>query len=78
MTGGQSAVRMNDRHRFPVGGLVEGSRATYQGTPLAVVEIRPTVFSFIAAGAIASRDRGELPVHELGHLGFCERVQTRL
>jgi hypothetical protein len=25
MTGGQSAVRMNDRHSFPVGGLVEPS-----------------------------------------------------
>ena len=32
MTGGQSAVRMNDRHSFPVGGLVELSRDTYQGT----------------------------------------------
>ena len=50
MTGGQSAVRMNDRHSFPVGGLVELSRATYQSTPLAVVGIRPTVFSFIGAG----------------------------
>jgi len=50
MIGGQSAVRMNDRHSFPVGGLVELSRATYQSTPLAVVEIRPTVFSFIGAG----------------------------
>jgi cyclase len=50
MTGGPSAVRMNDRHSFPVGGLVELSRATYQSTPLAVVEIRPTVFSFIGAG----------------------------
>jgi metallo-beta-lactamase superfamily protein len=50
MTGGQSAVRMNDRHSFPVGGLVELSRATYQSTPLAVVEIRPKVFSFIGAG----------------------------
>ena len=50
MTGGQSAVRINDRHSFPVGGLVELSRATYQSTPLAVVEIRPTVFSFIGAG----------------------------
>jgi len=50
MTRGQSAVRMNDRHSFPVGGLVELSRATYQSTPLAVVEIRPLVFSFIGAG----------------------------
>ena len=50
MTAGQSAVRMNDRHSFPVGGLVELSRATYQSTPLAVVEIRPLVFSFIGAG----------------------------
>jgi hypothetical protein len=41
MTGGQSAVRMNDRHSFPVGGLVELSRATCQSTPLAVVEISP-------------------------------------
>jgi len=41
---------MNDRHSFPVGGLVELSQATYQGTPLAVVEIRPKVFSFIGAG----------------------------
>jgi hypothetical protein len=47
MTGGQSAVRMNDRHSFPAGGLVELSRATYQSTPLAVVETRPTVFSFL-------------------------------
>jgi hypothetical protein len=39
MTGGQSAVRMNDRGSFPPGGLVELSRATYQSTPLAVVEI---------------------------------------
>ena len=54
MIGGQSAVRMNDRHGFPVGGLVELSRATYQSTPLAVVEIRSTVFSFIGA---TSRDR---------------------
>ena len=54
MIGGQSAARMNDRHSFPVGGLVELSRATYQSTPLAVVEIRPTVFSFIGA---TSRDR---------------------
>jgi len=45
MTGGQSAVRINDRHSFPLGGLVELSRA-----PLTVVEIRPTVFSFIGAG----------------------------
>jgi hypothetical protein len=50
MTGGQSAVRMNDRHSFPVDGLVELSRATYHSTPLVVVEIRPTVFSFIGAG----------------------------
>jgi cyclase len=50
MTGGQSAVRMNDRHSFPAGGLVELSRVTYQSAPLAVVEIRPTVFSFIGAG----------------------------
>jgi len=28
MTGGQSAARMNDRHSFPVGGLVDLSRAT--------------------------------------------------
>ena len=28
MTGGQSAVRMYDRHSFPVGGLVELSRDT--------------------------------------------------
>jgi len=33
MTGGQSAVRMNDRHSFPVGGLVGLSRATYQNAP---------------------------------------------
>jgi hypothetical protein len=39
MTGGQSAVRMNDLHSFPVSGLVELSRARYRGTPLAVVEI---------------------------------------
>jgi glyoxylase-like metal-dependent hydrolase (beta-lactamase superfamily II) len=45
---------MNDRHRFPVRGLVELSRATYQCTPLAVVEIRPTVFSFIGAGGTVS------------------------
>ena len=37
MTGGQSTVRMNDRHSFPVGGLVELSQATYQSTPLGVV-----------------------------------------
>ena len=36
MTGGQSAVRMNDCHSFPMGGLVELPRATYQSTPLAV------------------------------------------
>jgi hypothetical protein len=55
MTGGQSAVRMYDRHSFPVGGLVELSRDTYQSTPLAVVEVRPTVFSFIgAAGTITA------------------------
>ncbi|MGB2665220.1 MAG: hypothetical protein WAK48_14530 [Candidatus Acidiferrum sp.] len=48
MTGGQSAVRMNDRHSFPAGGLVELSRAAYQRTPLAVVETRPTVFSSMA------------------------------
>jgi hypothetical protein len=47
---GQSAVRMNKRLGFPVGGLVELSRAAYQSTPLAVVEIRPTVFSFVGAG----------------------------
>jgi hypothetical protein len=41
---------MNERHSLPVGGLVELSRATYQSTPLAVVEIRPTVFSFTGAG----------------------------
>jgi cyclase len=41
---------MNDRHSFPAGGLVELSRATYQNTPLGVVEIRPTIFSFIGAG----------------------------
>jgi hypothetical protein len=29
MTGGQSAVRMNDRHSFPVGGLVELSERRY-------------------------------------------------
>jgi len=41
---------MYDRHSFPVGGLVELSWATYRSTPLAIVEIRPTVFSFIGAG----------------------------
>jgi hypothetical protein len=30
MTAGQSAVRMNDRLSFPVGGLVELSGATYK------------------------------------------------
>ena len=40
MIGGQSAARMNDRRSFPVGGLVELSPATYQSTPLAVVETR--------------------------------------
>jgi len=54
MIGGQSAARMNDRHSFPVGGLAALSRATHQSTPLAVVEIRPTVFSFMGA---TSRDR---------------------
>jgi hypothetical protein len=54
MTGGQSAVRVNDRHSFPVGGLVELSQATYRSTPLAVVEIFPTVFSFIGAGGTAT------------------------
>jgi hypothetical protein len=58
MTGGQSAVGMNDRHSFPVGGLVELSRATYQSTPLAVVEIRPTVFSFIGAGGTVTAAGG--------------------
>ena len=51
MTGGQSAVGMNDRHSFLVGGLVELSRATCQSTPLTVAEVHPTVFSFIGAGA---------------------------
>jgi hypothetical protein len=37
-----------------VGGLVELSRATCQSTSLAVVEIRPTVFSFIGAGQVRS------------------------
>ena len=50
MTGGQSAVRMNDRHSFPVGGLVELSRATYQSTPLAVVKFVQRSFSFIGTG----------------------------
>ena len=50
MTGGQSAVRLNDGHSFPMGGLVELSRATYQSTPLTVIEISPKVFSFIGAG----------------------------
>ena len=60
MTGGQSAVRMNDRHSFPAGGLVELSRATYQNTPLAVTEIRPTVFSFIGPGGTVTAV-GRLP-----------------
>ena len=50
MTGGQSAVRMDAPQSFPAGGLVELSRAAYQNTPLAVVEIHPTVFSFSGAG----------------------------
>ena len=29
-------------------------------------------------GTVASRDRGELPVHELRHMGVYGRVQTRL
>ena len=61
MTGGQSAVRMNDRHNFPVGGLVELSWATYRSTPLAIVEIRPTVFSFIGAGPHGWRRCGGCP-----------------
>jgi hypothetical protein len=40
MIGGQSAVRMNSRHNFPVGGLVELSRATYESTP----DTEPNVF----------------------------------
>ena len=36
MTGSQFAVRMNDGHYFPAGGLVDVSRNTYQRTPLAV------------------------------------------
>jgi hypothetical protein len=51
MTEVQSALRMDDRHSFPVGGLVELSRATYQSTPLAVVKLRPTVFSFMTNGS---------------------------
>jgi cyclase len=50
MSGGQSAVRMNDRHHFPSGGLVDVSRTTYQRTPLAVTELRPKVFAFVGAG----------------------------
>ena len=58
MTGGESAVRMNDRHSFPAGGLVELSRATYQNTPLAIIEIRPTAFSFIGAGGTVTAVAG--------------------
>jgi hypothetical protein len=60
MTGAQSAVRINDRHSFPVGGLVELSRATYQSTPLTVVEICPTVFSFMGAGGKVTAVGGSL------------------
>jgi hypothetical protein len=49
---------MNDRHSFPVGGLVELSRATYQSTPLAVGEIRPTVCSFMGAGGTVTAAGG--------------------
>jgi cyclase len=35
---------------FPAGGLVDVSRATYRDTPLAVTEIRPSIFAFSGAG----------------------------
>jgi hypothetical protein len=73
MTGGQSAVCMNDRHSFPVGGLVELSPATYQSTPLAVVEIRPTVFSYIGAGGTVTAVGGSQECAEID-TGYGARV----
>jgi hypothetical protein len=73
MTGGQSAVCMNDRHSFPVGGLVELSPATYQSTPLAVVEIRPTVFSYIGAGGTVTAVGGSQECAEID-TGYGPRV----
>jgi hypothetical protein len=58
MTGVLPAVRRNNGHSFPVGGLVELSRVTYQSTPLVVVRIRPTVFSFIGAGGTVTEVEG--------------------
>jgi hypothetical protein len=70
---------MNDRHSFPVGGLVELSRATYQSTPLAVVEIRPTVFSFIGAGGTVTAVGGsqECAVIDTGYGSQGERYDVR-
>jgi len=45
-----SSLRVDGDHSFPAGGLVDVSRATYEKTPLAVVEIGPKVFSFVGAG----------------------------
>ena len=52
--GGQSAVRMNERHSFPLGGLVELSRATRQSSPLAVVDSAKRSFPFIGADGTAT------------------------
>jgi len=56
----QLSVRATDRHSFPVRGLVDLSRATYQSTPLAVTEIRPQVFSFVGAGGTVTAVGGSL------------------
>ncbi len=53
-----TTIHVNGSHSFPAGGLVDLSRTTYQSTPLAVVEVRPGVFSFIGAGGTVTAVRG--------------------
>jgi glyoxylase-like metal-dependent hydrolase (beta-lactamase superfamily II) len=62
-----------DGHRFPAGGLVYLSRATYQSTPLVVTEIRPKVFSFVGTGGTVTAVGGSQGCAAID-TGFAPRV----
>jgi cyclase len=74
MTASDPSMRVVGGHSFPVGGLVDVSRAVYESAPLVVTEIRPRVFAFMGAGGTVTAIGGSSECAVID-TGFGPRVE---